>query len=147
MSRLATVLWLALLSVPAAAQVTGLPECEDGIDNDGDGLIDFPADPGCLSPTGTSEVNSPLDFGVDLGFELPDFSGVFAVDLAGLDLSTPVVPPGESTALVATPGAGSAVRPQTHGCGIDGARGSASAVALVLFALAAGLWWRARRSA
>ncbi|MHC4993142.1 MAG: thrombospondin type 3 repeat-containing protein, partial [Planctomycetota bacterium] len=25
------------------------PACSDGIDNDGDGLIDYPADPGCLS--------------------------------------------------------------------------------------------------
>ena len=25
----------------------GLPACSDGTDNDGDGLIDFPADPNC----------------------------------------------------------------------------------------------------
>ncbi len=29
--------------------------CNDGLDNDGDGLIDYPADPGCLSPTGGDE--------------------------------------------------------------------------------------------
>src|SRR5258706_1495406 len=33
-------------------------QCSDGIDNDGDGLIDYPADPGCSSPTDNSEVNS-----------------------------------------------------------------------------------------
>ena len=31
------------------------PECSDGIDNDGDGLIDYPADPGCSSPDDDSE--------------------------------------------------------------------------------------------
>jgi prepilin-type N-terminal cleavage/methylation domain-containing protein len=32
-----------------------LPECSDGIDNDGNGLTDFPNDPGCTSPSDTSE--------------------------------------------------------------------------------------------
>lgn len=32
-----------------------LPECSDGIDNDGDGKIDFPADPGCTSPQDDDE--------------------------------------------------------------------------------------------
>jgi len=36
-------------------EVTPKRECSDGIDNDGDGLIDFPADPGCDSPTDSSE--------------------------------------------------------------------------------------------
>ncbi len=31
----------------AACFVTAIPACSDGIDNDGDGYIDFPADPGC----------------------------------------------------------------------------------------------------
>lgn len=31
------------------------PACSDGIDNDGDGFIDHPNDPGCSSPTGDSE--------------------------------------------------------------------------------------------
>lgn len=34
--------------------------CNDGIDNDTDGLIDFPADPGCTSVTDTSEDNAAL---------------------------------------------------------------------------------------
>lgn len=33
--------------------------CGDGIDNDGDGLIDYPADPGCSSASDTDELNSP----------------------------------------------------------------------------------------
>ncbi|MFN2537380.1 MAG: hypothetical protein ABR549_04405, partial [Mycobacteriales bacterium] len=33
-------------------------QCSDGVDNDGDGKIDFPADPGCTSPTDDSEADS-----------------------------------------------------------------------------------------
>lgn len=33
------------------------PECSDGKDNDGDGQIDYPLDPGCLSPNDDSETN------------------------------------------------------------------------------------------
>jgi len=32
-----------------------VPQCMDGIDNDGDGKIDFPADPGCTSPGDNTE--------------------------------------------------------------------------------------------
>ncbi len=37
------------------------PLCDDGLDNDGDHLIDYPADPGCSSRTDNSElpVNTP----------------------------------------------------------------------------------------
>lgn len=35
-----------------------LTACQDGIDNDGDGLIDFPADPGCDSSQDTDEYNA-----------------------------------------------------------------------------------------
>src|SRR5262249_11483902 len=34
-----------------------LPKCSDRIDNDGDGLIDFPYDPGCTSPNEDSETD------------------------------------------------------------------------------------------
>lgn len=33
--------------------------CSDGIDNDGDGLIDFPNDPGCTSSSDNDEFNQP----------------------------------------------------------------------------------------
>lgn len=33
-----------------------LPACSDGVDNDGDGRTDHPADPGCASPASTTEV-------------------------------------------------------------------------------------------
>jgi Tol biopolymer transport system component len=32
-------------------------QCSDGLDSEGDGLTDFPADPGCLSPTDTDETS------------------------------------------------------------------------------------------
>jgi endoglucanase len=38
--------------------VVAPPACSDGIDNDGDGLIDYPADPGCESATDNNESNS-----------------------------------------------------------------------------------------
>jgi acid phosphatase type 7 len=38
---------------------TSPPACSDGLDNDGDGLTDHPADPGCTSVSGTDESNPP----------------------------------------------------------------------------------------
>ena len=35
--------------------VIDTPDCSDGLDDDGDGLIDHPDDPGCSSPTDASE--------------------------------------------------------------------------------------------
>jgi hypothetical protein len=37
----------------------GLPQCEDGRDNDGDGKIDWPDDPGCFDGADNDEYNSP----------------------------------------------------------------------------------------
>lgn len=45
----------------------GAPECSDGIDNDGDGKIDFPNDPQCESRLDDSEAGKALAFtGADL---------------------------------------------------------------------------------
>ena len=42
------------------------PRCDDGIDDDGDGLADFPSDPGCDSPTDVSETGvAACDDGFD----------------------------------------------------------------------------------
>jgi hypothetical protein len=35
----------------------GAPQCSDGADNDGDGQVDFPADPGCSSPGDDDETD------------------------------------------------------------------------------------------
>jgi len=47
--------------------VSTRPRCSDGIDNDGDGATDFPADLGCSSASGDTELQSA---GCGLGFEL-----------------------------------------------------------------------------
>ena len=46
----------------AILAVTTRPACNDGIDDDGDGLVDFPADPGCASLLDATETSDgPLD--------------------------------------------------------------------------------------
>ena len=40
--------------------VIDTPDCSDGLDDDGDGLIDHPDDPGCSSPTDASEREATL---------------------------------------------------------------------------------------
>ncbi len=50
------------LSAPAVIVVGGggiIPACSDGTDNDGDGLTDFPADPGCTDPDDLDETDVP----------------------------------------------------------------------------------------
>jgi hypothetical protein len=46
-------------NVDAAAPDTGppKPQCSDGIDNDGDGRVDYPSDPGCSVPQQDSETD------------------------------------------------------------------------------------------
>ena len=39
----------------AAAEALARTECDDGLDNDGDGLVDFPADADCASPLDPTE--------------------------------------------------------------------------------------------
>lgn len=36
-------------------------QCRDGLDNDGDGYIDYPSDPGCSSKNDDSELNSNVE--------------------------------------------------------------------------------------
>jgi hypothetical protein len=44
---------------PAAPPPPPKAQCEDAVDNDGDGKVDFPADPGCSSSTDNDETNAP----------------------------------------------------------------------------------------
>ncbi|MFT4303151.1 MAG: BspA family leucine-rich repeat surface protein [Candidatus Woesearchaeota archaeon] len=52
-------------------QLLKTPQCRDGIDNDGDGFIDYPDDPGCESPDDDDETGSNLpvlcNFNIDCG--------------------------------------------------------------------------------
>jgi len=50
--------WIATLPKPPTSA------CNDGIDNDGDGLLDYPADPGCFTPTSMTE-SPACDDGID----------------------------------------------------------------------------------
>jgi hypothetical protein len=43
----------------------GTPDCSNGIDDDGDGLVDYPADPDCSSPTDPSEGVFVCSNGID----------------------------------------------------------------------------------
>jgi len=35
--------------------IRALPQCQNGLDDDGDTLIDYPSDPDCTGPSDTSE--------------------------------------------------------------------------------------------
>ncbi len=70
------VIFLFSLSLPFVLQAAGLtnlkieitprPQCSDRIDNDGDGLIDYPQDPDCLSLSDKKEATAPqCDDGAD----------------------------------------------------------------------------------
>ncbi len=55
-------LWLAAVAAPLAACGCGVsireaPACTDGLDNDDDGLPDWPDDPGCRGPFDTDEMD------------------------------------------------------------------------------------------
>lgn len=45
----------------------GITVCDDGIDNDGDTLVDYPADPGCVSASDMDEYNPNLPPVADAG--------------------------------------------------------------------------------
>jgi hypothetical protein len=71
--------WVATIDVPA---------CSDGQDNDGDGHVDFGADPGCRSATAGSE-SPPCQDGVDNdGATGIDFDGGAAAN-GGVALDVP----------------------------------------------------------
>lgn len=46
---------------PDAGSNAPAPKCSDGVDNDGDGKIDYPADPGCYAPNQDDETDDCPD--------------------------------------------------------------------------------------
>ena len=63
----------------------GMTQCSDGVDNDSDGLVDFPDDPGCTSLEDDSEDSLPMpqcsdgrDNDGDGKIDFPDDPGCFA---------------------------------------------------------------------
>lgn len=69
-----TRIWVEDTGIPDA----GIDECSDGIDNDGNGLIDFPKDPTCGENGDRDEGTGTYVTGVSpqLYFELPSISSV-----------------------------------------------------------------------
>jgi hypothetical protein len=66
--------WLAVLPEPA-------PRCSDGVDNDGDGLTDFPDDDGCASAQARSEIRADLDLdGAVSEADRAAFAAAFGLD-------------------------------------------------------------------
>ena len=65
-----------------ACEVTAQRACSDGLDNDGDGFIDFPGDPGCDSASDSDETDPPpaeCADGIDNdGDGVADFAGTLA---------------------------------------------------------------------
>lgn len=62
----------AASAVLAAAMLGAGPlPCADGVDNDGDGLHDYPADPQCTSPLGASARAAACGLGFELALLLP----------------------------------------------------------------------------
>jgi von Willebrand factor type A domain/Putative metal-binding motif len=47
-------------ALSAPCYVSSVPACADFVDNDGDGLTDFPADPGCTSRSDNTETDTPV---------------------------------------------------------------------------------------
>jgi hypothetical protein len=61
-------------------RVAMIPACSDGLDNDGDGFIDFPDDPGCLGSLGTledPECNDGIANDTDGLIDFPDDPGCY----------------------------------------------------------------------
>lgn len=80
-----TRLWAEDLGYFPAPEGTK-PKCSDGIDNDGDALIDFPADPGCAFADDDTEEEGTHAAGASLpvAYQLPKIS-----DLQGNGTTTP----------------------------------------------------------
>jgi hypothetical protein len=69
------------------------PACDDGLDNDGDGAVDFPADPGCLDATDAIEDPECQDGVNNDGDDKVDFDG--GESIHGV-CSNGICPPGVS---------------------------------------------------
>lgn len=56
---------------PSASAAAPSYACSNGIDDDGDGKIDYPADPGCTSSSDTNETDAPPQSNCHASY--PDF--------------------------------------------------------------------------
>ena len=60
--RGSTTMESAFSSLLLLAQELAVSDCSNGRDDDGDGLVDFPEDDGCISPDARSEIRRDLNF-------------------------------------------------------------------------------------
>ena len=76
---------------PVDPTVTPPPQCSDGKDNNGDGRIDFPADPGCAFANDDSEDGGTLATGISpiFYFTVPRVADVRGVSQGGSGTSFP----------------------------------------------------------
>jgi hypothetical protein len=67
LSKTLSIATIVLLAISACRDATGpsIRECRDGIDNDGNGLIDYPIDPGCSAPDDDRELTPECRDGID----------------------------------------------------------------------------------
>lgn len=56
-------------------------QCNDALDNDGDGLVDYPTDPGCTSLVDDTEINQPVGVPNVLNFQATYNSNTQHIDL------------------------------------------------------------------
>lgn len=67
LAALVALVVAVVLAPPAGAQDEFVPQCSDGVDNDADGLTDFPSDPECVQgpddPDGLSSDDSEAESG------------------------------------------------------------------------------------
>lgn len=70
----------------------GERQCSDGIDNDLDGLIDHPNDPGCIGPMDDTENTDNLNLVVNPSFEQGPFAWTFSSPDAGTCAQPCVIP-------------------------------------------------------
>lgn len=71
--------WRIYSETPPPQTFFGASECNDGVDNDGDGLVDFPQDPGC------AEADDPYEFQPAACNDGSDNDGDGLIDLADPD--------------------------------------------------------------
>jgi hypothetical protein len=129
------------------AFVTALPACQDGLENDGDGQTDFPADVDCHAPWDATEEPDCAD-GIDNDSDgSADFGADAGCDAAGSKIENPQCDDGIDNDLdglvdlldpQCADATGNRERAKKTGCGLSGAE------ALPFLGLLA---WRRRRAA
>jgi PKD repeat protein len=73
---------------------SGLPQCDDGVDNDDDGFIDYPADPNCYNEEDPFEADVVVPKAPEVFRDMDDLL-VTRINLGDQDVESAVVSPGD----------------------------------------------------